>query len=363
MCSGARRPPPPTPSLPIHGPSSARTRPPARDGAEGDAVLALALASADRRRSCAGAQASAASPHRVHKAPPRRALHEAPPPPDRPAAPSSAQGGATPDSPPPGRVAGSGRSAALSRLPCGGGKELARARGGGGPPRPRRPARVAVRPPCSPAASAPAHPKLREEEVEGGRRSASRTLPGGPPAGREGRGPLPRRMRAAVPRVRRRERERARARRPPWTRDTVEEERWRRVERGGGGARARHRVRWPCRRTPPPAPSRASAGPAVRRRGMVAARSPPSACSPCAARTLAGPRARSAGHAARRPSGGTRRGGGARRSTTLAMAPPLGEGPKGRRRRAQVGWPRSAPPRGPPPPGARPHCAPAAVPP
>ena len=79
MCSGARRPPPPTPSLPIHGPSSARTRPPARDGAEGDVVLALALASADRRRSCAGAQASAASPHRVHKAPPRRALHEAPP--------------------------------------------------------------------------------------------------------------------------------------------------------------------------------------------------------------------------------------------------------------------------------------------
>ena len=206
-------------------------------------------------------------------------------------------------------------------------------------------------------------PQIEEEEVEGGRRSASRTLPGGPPAGREGRGPLPRHMRAAVPRVRRRERERARARRPPWTRDTVEEERWRRVERGGGGARARHRVRWPCRRTPPPAPSRASAGPAVHRRGMVAARSPPSACSPCAARTLAGPRARSAGHAARRPSGGTRRGGGARRSTTLAMAPPLGEGPKGRRRRAQVGWPRSAPPRGPPPPGARPHCVPAAVPP
>jgi len=38
-------------------------------------VLALALASADRRRSCAGAQASAAS----RTAAPRRALHKAAP--------------------------------------------------------------------------------------------------------------------------------------------------------------------------------------------------------------------------------------------------------------------------------------------
>ncbi|XP_039803764.1 translation initiation factor IF-2-like [Panicum virgatum] len=133
----------------------------------------------------------------------------------------------------------------------------------------------AVRPPGSSAASAPACPKSRKDEVEGGRRSASRTLPGGPPAGRA--------VTAAAGRARRR------AARPP-----------------AGGERV------PLLACPPHAtaawPPHASAGPAVRRCGLAAARSPPSACLPFAARTLAGPRAHSASHAARCPPGGTRRG-------------------------------------------------------